>query len=170
MKSQFISAVLLSGLLASSASAAEYFVKYHYSAEAYQKPVSEVMVHTGILCQSWLDEGKEYWTQVNDLILQKHEDHFGGALYLQGSSAKYRDYCEQPVVQYWVNFADGSSLVSPVYPVICDDSIAVDFSQAQAGEVYLGERQRLMQELQMDEAGKGTHCARLGFMNIDPYK
>jgi hypothetical protein len=162
--------VALSSLLTQASYATEYFVKIHYSQEAFGKRVERVMAHSGILCQDWL-YNTFYWEDVRDLNLNRVGDHFYAGNIWKGHSSKFGPYCETPVVQYWVSLADGSTHISPVYDMQCDTdtSITIDPRHPKAKELYASARERLDWDLSQGEEVDESSCRRLGYYSTSPY-
>ncbi len=106
-----------------------YFVRAHYSAVAFGKPVQSVMVHTGVLEQDgpgWMGAREIfYWTDSKDIFLQQKGDHFAGQYLLEASSSKFGPFVKYPVVQYWITFTDGTRTISDVYPIEVDRELTI---------------------------------------------
>ncbi len=150
--------------------ATDYFVRYHHTTFAYGKEIERVMIHTGALCVSWLHEGRTYWTEIEDRFLTRTDEHFYGSHIIKGSSAKFADYCEQPVVQYWVDFKDGTSAISSVYKIRCDEQVLVDHQTPNAEAQYQKAYATLSSELSVKAPiSQSTGCKLLAYTNVDPY-
>ncbi len=106
-----------------------YYVKAHYSAEAYGKPVQSVMIHCGVLAQdSPPAPGRieiDFWADSQDLYLESKGDHFAGQVRLEAHSSAFGPFVKYPVIQYWVSFTDGTQSVSEVLPVTLGQSLTV---------------------------------------------
>lgn len=92
-----------------------YAVTYHFTAEAWGKPVASVAVHTGVLVEH--RDGRE-WQSVQHLAMQRDGDHYTARATLVGSAGggSGAEYTLDlgPVAQYWVEFADGTTSITEV--------------------------------------------------------
>jgi hypothetical protein len=146
------------GLASSFASAANastigsnvYFaVDLHYSSQAYSKSVDSVMAHVGVLTQHPSFSGRENtWQNVKDVSLSAGQNGFTArtALRGQGSDGSYKVQLD-PIVVYFVNFKDGSSLISE--PSIIQGSFAspVGYDVRYQGSEFLKAATFLLQNL-----------------------
>lgn len=102
------------GLASDLPSTRAFYCQLHYSKNAYGKEVKRVLAHTGVetKCKQ-LDSkyGAAFWDKVRDLDLQETETGFQGKLIAYGSSSTYYPCALEPVVQFWVDFTDGSSRI-----------------------------------------------------------
>ena len=95
-----------------------YYVRYHFNATAWDKPVAAVYVHTGVLVQASVPRGGQYfWEAVQHFPLALKDGHFFGKAMLRAYSAYEYQYVQGPRVQYWVYFRDGSSIVTEAYAI-----------------------------------------------------
>lgn len=98
------------------------FCKLHYTSTAYDKEVASVLAHVGMYMEkvsyTGMPSGEFYWYDVQDIPLSQSEQleaPFTGDALIYGFGGKFLDNARYPVVQYFVAFTDGSSLVSEVY-------------------------------------------------------
>jgi hypothetical protein len=91
-----------------------YFALFHFDAVAWGKAVRSVKVHTGVLEQAaFSDSGNgQYWADVQDILMVKVGDHFFAKAKLDGFSQSHNDSNLGPVVQYFVEFEDGTSMIT----------------------------------------------------------
>ncbi len=105
-----------------------YLIQAHYSAEAFGKEVASVMVHSGVSVkeQNWgLSSDKTYWVDVQDHQLTRYDRHFQSTFLLHAQDGKFMPSILGPVVQYWVTFKDGSSLISDAYAIPVKNQVQV---------------------------------------------
>lgn len=138
----------------------ECFVKLHYTQVAYGKTVSHVMAHIGVEQLKgavWTGASSESeWTNVQDIPLKKQGTAFLGQAVLKGETGKVGPYFKDFVVQYWVNFEDGTSTISPVYP------IAVQSSQSTyTWEDYEKARSTVVEEASIQPFWESTSCQQI---------
>ena len=102
----------------------EFYTTYHYSGVAYGKTVKSVRVHTGVYKEIISNiptlTTSSTWESVQDIDLSSVGDHFFGKQSFSARSKYNERGSSTPIgvaVQYWVQFVDGSSLVSDVYVV-----------------------------------------------------
>lgn len=87
-----------------------YYVQYYFTLEASGKKIQSVIVHTGVLQTSC--RGGNYWNNVQDVQMNRHEDHFNARLILLGQIDSGCDNAKAPIVQYWITFEDGSKMIT----------------------------------------------------------
>jgi hypothetical protein len=96
-----------------------YAVDVHYSTVAYGKAVASVLAHLGVETRHPVFTGRpDTWQDVSDVTLEKGESGFVGRVGLraQGYSGSISATLT-PVIQYFVSFQDGTSLISEVQPI-----------------------------------------------------
>ena len=95
------------------------FVRYHFSGFAYSKQVREVYVHAGVqrYPSHCMSGQSAYWDRVRHIKMESMNGHF----FAKAQFAEYTGECQAaiggPVVQYWVYFTDGTSLVTEVVQI-----------------------------------------------------
>jgi hypothetical protein len=138
----------------------ECFVKLHYTQLAFGKTVSHVMAHIGVeqvKGAAWMGSTPETeWANVQDVQLKSEANAFLGQAVLKGESGKIGPYFKNFVVQYWVNFEDGNSFISPVYP------IPVRSSQlTYSWEDYEKARSTILEDVSAQSFWQSTSCQKL---------
>ncbi|MEI8346308.1 MAG: hypothetical protein WCG27_02495, partial [Pseudomonadota bacterium] len=97
---------------------------YHFTTVAYNKEVESVRAHIGVVQQKGTD--KPYWDSVKDLDLERKNGHFyakGELVGSQGGGSGEPPLANLgPVVQYFVKFKDGSTLISETWGIFMDRS------------------------------------------------
>lgn len=138
----------------------ECFVKIHYSANAFGRPVRHVMAHLGVeqlVTPSWsVSTPQTEWVDVKDVHLQPKDNAFLGEAVLKGEADKLGPAFQQYVIQYWVTFEDGDTLISPVYPIQVQRTEPV-----YSWEDYEKLRTSITGELSLEEAWTGTRCQQI---------
>lgn len=90
----------------------------HYTKVAYGKEVRSVMAHTGTTYCSSLSssDAAPDWTNVQDIYLDGSQSAqaFTGKVKFTATPTAYERCKRVPVVQFWVNFTDGSSKIENV--------------------------------------------------------
>ena len=117
-----VGAISLVWALAAQASIMDFdrtfYCNFHFDQVAWGKPVQSVMAHTG----AWLKHpaftpdhrNRVEWVDVQDIALEKRGDHFFGKAMID-AQVYYGSLAveDRPIVQFWVNFADGTSTILP---------------------------------------------------------
>ncbi len=94
-----------------------YYVDLHFGRASYSKEVKSVLAHTGVLVTPPDFLGRApYWTDVRDVKLVEADTGFVArtSLYAEGSDGSV-SIKVAPVVQYFIEFTDGSHEISQVY-------------------------------------------------------
>jgi hypothetical protein len=118
-----------------------YYVTYHFSGFAYNKEVESVKVHTGVVQQKGMENS--YWGSIKDLEMEKKGDHFYVKTELigqQGGGDGNPNLVNLgPVVQYFVQFKDQTTLITPIWGILMNYSynkFAVEEQVTQAIEKF----------------------------------
>lgn len=98
------------------------FQQFHFSKFAFGKEVKSVKVHTGALMKQTVhSRDQEMWTNIQDIQMQSTEFGFFAKAMFDASTyfnynrnAQFLVNLEAPVVQYWIEFMDDSTLISEV--------------------------------------------------------
>ncbi|SMF18945.1 hypothetical protein [Pseudobacteriovorax antillogorgiicola] len=121
--------IILSSFMAHTAFATSWnfnsttLCKLHYSSTAYGKEVESVVAHTGLYTEkgsyTGIPSGVFFWSDIQDISLDRKDPSspLVGNVVLSGSGGQWRDTVLYPVVQYFVTFNDGSSLISNVHEI-----------------------------------------------------
>jgi hypothetical protein len=112
----------------------EYNVAYHFNGVAWGKQVKTVYVHTGALIELRdynSDQVRTRWEDVKHIQMEYVNDHFEAATVIiategGGTGSEY-SINKGPVVQYWVTFVDGSSVIT--------DTVAIPVLDAEPGSI-----------------------------------
>ncbi len=138
----------------------ECFVKIHFTQVAYGKNVSQVMAHIGVeqwRSPSWMGgKAETEWANVQDVPLKLQANAFLGQAVLKGESGKFGPYLKNFAVQYWVNFQDGSSTITPIYPIPVENS-----QMTNSWEDYEKIRKTLLDEASIQAFWESTSCQQL---------
>lgn len=108
-----------------------YYVDLHFGRTSWNKEVKAVLAHTGVLVTPPDFLGRQpYWTDVKDLKLLEADTGFVGrtALHAEGSDGSV-SIKVTPVVQYFIEYADGSREISQVYTIPRNNIINVYYPQ-----------------------------------------
>jgi hypothetical protein len=99
-----------------------YFVHYNFSEVAFGKRVASVVVHTAVLrgpdeCRGAFET---YWENIQDVQMTTSNGNFTATAKVQSSVGECQPSQLGPIVQYWVNFKDGTQLIttSALVPVL----------------------------------------------------
>jgi hypothetical protein len=138
----------------------ECFVKLHYTQLAYGKTVSQVMAHIGVeqlKGATWMGATAETeWANVQDVRLKREGQAFLGQAVLKGETGKFGPYFKDFVVQYWVNFEDGTSFISPVYPITVQTT-----KSTSSWEDYEKARATLIEQSSLQPFWESTSCEQI---------
>jgi hypothetical protein len=89
-----------------------YEAVYNFSKVAFSKSVKSVTVHTGVSVFGGCGASPSlYWDNVQDVTMKDAGDHFMAAAKLVTAASECNSV-KGPMVQYWVSFTDGSSMVT----------------------------------------------------------
>ena len=148
----------------------ESFCKFHYSSVAYEKPVSTVVAHIGVLAEkplfSGAASGDYHWQNVQDVNLGQASSpssvDFSGSAILRSSGGKFGDRILYPVVQYFVGFADGTGLISEVYELNVTKTL--QFERYSTG--WEAERELMREAFYSDEPILSSSCEEFILVSI----
>lgn len=106
-----------------------YYVDLHFSANAYGKAVKSVLAHTGVeLRYPEFTRRPSRWESVKDVSLAKAGESFFGRVHLKATSTSGSfTISATPVVQYFIEFTDGTSRITDVAALPQGDSIVIDY-------------------------------------------
>jgi hypothetical protein len=138
----------------------ECFVKLHYTKVAYGKPVSHVMAHIGVeqlKGATWMGAMAETeWANVQNVELKAEGQAFLGQAVLKGETGKIGPYFKNFVVQYWVNFDDGTGFISPVYPITVQNT-----KSTYSWDDYEKARAMLIEQSNLQPFWESTSCEQI---------
>jgi hypothetical protein len=86
------------------------YVFAHFTGVAFGKPVKHVDAHMGVLMQR--PDGERFWVAVEHMRMIPRGDHFFTKSKLQAWSEPGGAQVVGPVIQYWVTFADGQTMIT----------------------------------------------------------
>ncbi len=95
---------------------ATFYTTIHFSDVAWSKEVKAVSAHIGVLTIRG-GTGEAFWSDVLHVPLKHEGGKFVNWAVLHGSRTSDADNARGAMVQYWVTFADGSSLVTDPFLV-----------------------------------------------------
>ncbi|WP_437733490.1 hypothetical protein [Sorangium sp. So ce1335] len=87
-----------------------YFTQFHFTGQAFGKKVKSVKVHAGALQRACDDS--IYWLHVQDLDMTERDGKFNARAVLVGFSDIGCDANLGAIVQYFVTFEDGSTMIT----------------------------------------------------------
>jgi hypothetical protein len=115
-----------------------YLISANFSEKAYGKSVQAVAIHSGtleLINDASTGSQKKIWSGMSDIKMVKVGNHFFGKVETSGHSGGGTGAIVTknlgPVIQYWITFVDGSSMISPAYSVNVNQS----FGPAQASVI-----------------------------------
>lgn len=105
-----------------------FWITYNFSTVAFGKSVASVSAHTGVLRQggencSGLPPLSGDWDDVQDVVMTNTGGHFFGKSRLDSHTGECQISVSGPVVQYWITFTDGSSMITQSTMVQYTDSL-----------------------------------------------
>ena len=101
---------------ASYGGTATFYAQIHFDDVAWGKSVKTVAAHVGVLTVR-AGNGETYWSDVLHVPLQHNAGKFSSWAVLHGARSALGDDARGLMVQYWVAFTDGSSLVTEPFQV-----------------------------------------------------
>lgn len=108
-----ISAVATNASATTFSSSHSFITFLHFDKIAFGKTVVEVYAHVGALEKNANYRGGNfYWENVQHIKMEAKGNHFFAQAKIHGSSSYETNYCQGAIVQYWVRFADGTSMIT----------------------------------------------------------
>jgi hypothetical protein len=107
-----------------------FFVQIHFDGIAFDREVAGVYAHVGSLTrQAGWRGGQLFWDDVQHVQMERVGDHFFARAEVNGSSGYEYQYCLGATIQYWVYFADGTSMVTDAASVPTIDRVSFSNSE-----------------------------------------
>jgi len=90
-----------------------YFTQIHFSKIAFDKEVAGVYAHVGLLTSNpFGDVGSYFWSAVQHTRMEEEDGKFTAKVVLSGPVNSHGNSVLNAVIQYWIYFSDGTSMIS----------------------------------------------------------